>query len=141
MAQDRDEVGGNLPAAVSCIFTSFPLGVPRSPSTSGNTKGSKRHFSSGEYFFTRLLLIHTGSRSLSTIFHLRLLDCSIPSYDLAILTPPSARRCLSRSGRACTLFPSSLDAILISNSEKITLPSEPFKGLLGEIAPATCQPA
>ena len=123
---------------------------PRPPRLRVIQRDPRGIFHPGEYFFffffTWLLLIHTGSRSLSTL--------SPPSYPplvrllhpflrhLSPSLPPSARRGLGKSGRAaCTLFPSSLDAILISNSEKITLPSEPFKGLLGEIAPATCQPA
>jgi len=41
----------------------------------------------------------------------------------------------------CTLStsPSPVDAILIPNSKKITLPSELFKGVLDEIASVTCQ--
>lgn len=118
------------------IYRRWPVTFsPRSPSDPARlrviTRGSKRHFSSAQYFFlTRLLLIHTAyspSPSLSISPSLvRFSPSSSPS-----LLPPSLS--LGKSGREregvlCSL--PRLDAILISNSEKITLPSEPFKGLL-----------
>lgn len=117
------------------IYRRWPVTFsPRSPSDPARlrviTRGSKRHFSSAQYFFlTRLLLIHTAY-SPSPSFYLSF-PCQILSILLAIVTPPSLS--LGKSGREregvlCSL--PRLDAILISNSEKITLPSEPFKGLL-----------
>lgn len=111
------------------IFTPFP---PDPARLRVITRGSKRHFSSAQYFFlTRLLLIHTAySPSPSSSLYLSF-PCQILSILLAIVTIPSLS--LGKSGREregvlCSL--PRLDAILISNSEKITLPSEPFKGLL-----------
>lgn len=98
------------------VYISFLLPIERKKK---ERERRESIFHLSRIFFIQPLLIRVGRYSVPP--HRGSLNCSLT------LMP----------GR--TLFP--LDAILISNSEKITSPSDPLKRLLGEIASARCQVA
>lgn len=92
-------------------------------------KGINARFEYIEDIFFLLLLIYTCSLARGIPMLNRFNPRTLPGIPL--------------STWLCTLStsPSPLDAILIPNSKKITLPSELLKGVLDEIASVTCQPA